>query len=402
MSLDLRTGRSVWLTEEKEKLSYKSLTEDISAEVVVVGGGVSGALVAHRLINTGMDVVLVDSRGIASGSTFASTAILSYETDLDLNELSKKVGMTHAVRVFRLGAEGIDYIEKIVNELGEECDFKRRNSVYFASTASDAKKIKEEFKLRKEHGFDPEFISIEKFKTLFSFSAYGAILTPKAAEINPVKFTRALIRNATSKGLRVFTDTKIVKYNGDNAEPFAVTDRGCVLRAKYFIFATGYETEEFLKQSKVTLASTYAIASLPLDEFPQWYERSILWETARPYLYIRTTADNRILVGGEDVNFVNEQSRDELLKEKSKILQDKFKKMFPQIPFKFSTAWTGTFAETDDSLPYIGRHKDWPGAYFALGYGGNGMTFDAIASKIIEDLILGKENRDASIFAFNR
>ena len=402
MSLDLRTGRSVWFIDEKEQPRHESLKQDISSEIAVIGGGINGALIAHRLTNMGMKVILVDSRDIALGSTFASTAILSYETDVLLGDLIKKIGEESAVRVFRAGIEAIDYIEEVISELDEDCDFKRRNSVYFASTESDAKSIEEEYLLRKRYGFDLRFLSREEFKVLFSFDVPCALLTPRAAQVNPVKLTRALIKTSIKKGLKVFSDTKIEKYNAHETEPSAVTDKGHTIVAKHFIFATGYETEQFLKQKKVKLLSTYAIASEPVESFPGLYERSTIWETASPYLYIRTTTDNRIIVGGEDVNFFDEKKRDKLLSEKAKILQDKFQKMFPKITFKLSTVWTGTFAESEDSLPYIGVHKDFPGAFFSLGYGGNGTTFAAMASRIIPDLILGKDNNDADIFSFDR
>lgn len=108
------------------------------------------------------------------------------------------------------------------------------------------------------------------------------------------------------------------------------------------------------------------------------------------------------MAGGEDVDFVDEVKRDCLLPAKTKTLVRKLRKMFPRIPWKLATAWTGTFAESDDGLPYIGPHEDFPGAQFALGYGGNGITSAAIASLIIPDLISGAKNADAEIFRFGR
>ena len=107
-------------------------------------------------------------------------------------------------------------------------------------------------------------------------------------------------------------------------------------------------------------------------------------------------------MGGEYVDFVDEKKRDRLLPSKTKALEKKIRKLMPGIKWKLSTAWTGTFAETKDGLPYIGKHPNFPGALFALGYGGNGITFAAIASMIIPDLIRGRHNPDALIFRFDR
>jgi NADPH-dependent 2,4-dienoyl-CoA reductase/sulfur reductase-like enzyme len=84
MSLDLRTGLPVWLINRKQIAGHRKLAKDIRCEVAVVGGGVSGALIAHRLVNLGRQVIIVDRRDVGMGSTMASTAILSYEPDVHL------------------------------------------------------------------------------------------------------------------------------------------------------------------------------------------------------------------------------------------------------------------------------------------------------------------------------
>ena len=76
--------------------------------------------------------------------------------------------------------------------------------------------------------------------------------------------------------------------------------------------------------------------------------------------------------------------------------------MFPELPFKLDFAWAGTFVETEDGLPYIGSIKQLPHTYFALGYGGNGVTFSQLAAEILCDLLMGAENKDAGIYSFER
>jgi glycine/D-amino acid oxidase-like deaminating enzyme len=65
-------------------------------------------------------------------------------------------------------------------------------------------------------------------------------------------------------------------------------------------------------------------------------------------------------------------------------------------------AWAGVFGETKDGLPYIGPHQQFPLGLFALGYGGNGITFSLIAAEIIRDALLGRSNPDAQLFGFDR
>jgi glycine/D-amino acid oxidase-like deaminating enzyme len=128
-----------------------------------------------------------------------------------------------------------------------------------------------------------------------------------------------------------------------------------------------------------------------------------VWESARPYLYARTTPDDRVMVGGEDVSFRNPDHRDALVPSKASTLLEKVRRLFPRIEMEPAYGWAGTFGETRDGLPYIGAH---PGVdnrvQYALGYGANGMPFSAIAAQIITARVLGKRHRYRDTFAFDR
>jgi len=117
---------------------------------------------------------------------------------------------------------------------------------------------------------------------------------------------------------------------------------------------------------------------------------------------MRITKDNRIIVGGRDEEFYNPTRRDRLIKRKTALLKKDFLKLFPAVDFIPEFSWTGTFGSTQDALPYIGTYTKTPHTYYALGFGGNGITFSLIAAEIITDLICGKKNKDASLYAFNR
>jgi glycine/D-amino acid oxidase-like deaminating enzyme len=119
-------------------------------------------------------------------------------------------------------------------------------------------------------------------------------------------------------------------------------------------------------------------------------------------LYLRTTSDNRAIVGGEDVPYATAHKSDQLIARKTQKLQRRFARMFPRLDLEVSYTWAGTFGETKNGLAYIGQTPEFPHAYFALSYGGNGITFSVIAAKIITDLHLGRPNPDANIFRFDR
>ena len=180
------------------------------------------------------------------------------------------------------------------------------------------------------------------------------------------------------------------------------TEQGKQIAAKYAVIACGYESVNYLPKKIGILNSTFAFASEPLPTSTIWYDNCIFWTTGEPYLYGRTTSDNRIMFGGEDEPFYDPPKRDTLLPRKTKVLKTKFEKLFPDLPIQVDYSWAGTFIDTPDGLPYIGSFKQLAKTYFALGYGGNGITFSELAAKMVVDLILEKDSSDVQMFAFDR
>ncbi|HEY7118428.1 MAG TPA: FAD-binding oxidoreductase, partial [Tepidisphaeraceae bacterium] len=253
---------------------------------------------------------------------------------------------------------------------------------------------------------DVDYLSESDVRRRFVFDRPAALLSRQAARVDPVALTTALIRAALDRGLRAFAQTQIETYDfdrGGGGITLTSSAHRC-LRADHVIFATGYETPEFLKNIDVKLKSTYAIAarcdarSLPTGtgEFP------LVWESGSPYFYVRTDGPSRIIAGGEDDDLVDPAIRDARIPQKAATLAKKLATLFPHLSFEVDCAWAGTFAQTPDGLPYIGPHREFPRGLFALGYGGNGITFGLIAARLLRDRILGINNPDADLFRFDR
>lgn len=400
--MDLKSGQLYWLTGSDQPPHYPVLERDVVCEVAVVGGGITGALAAYYLAEAGIEVVLVDKRSVARGSTSATTALLLPELDTHLGRLIDLVGEKHAVRSYRLGVRAIDAIETLTRTLGDPCGFERKPSLYLASSERDADELAREWKLRRKHGIDVELLGRADLEACYSFRRPAALRSRAGAQVDPFRLTLRLIERAWQHGLRVYEHTAVIGYEPQAGGITLLTGGGPKVRARRVVFATGYESQQHLRQATVQLTSTYAVASEPIERFPGWQDRCLIWETARPYLYLRTTADNRVLIGGADEEFQDPGRRDALLPEKCRFLREQFREMFPEIRFEAAYTWAGTFGGTRDGLPYIGEAPDFPGACFALGYGGNGMTFGMIAAEILRDRYLGRVNPDAEIFRFGR
>lgn len=400
--MDLKSGQLYWPLKNGLLADYPALHENLSCDVAIIGGGITGALVAYHLAEANLECVVLDKRDIGYGSTSATTGLLQYEIDTPLVDLIEQVGVQHAVRAYQLCLEAIAKIEYLTEDVGDGCSFYRKKSVYLASRKSDVPALRSEYEVRRQHGIDVEFLEQSDIEELFSFSRPAAILSHTAGQVDAYRLTHRLLHKAYERGVRVYDRTAVKSYEHGRRGVTLVTDRDTRVEARRVVFATGYESQQYLKQKIVNLKSTYALVSEPLETLAGWYERCLIWETARPYFYLRTAPGNRALIGGEDEDFVDATRRDRLIGKKSRQLSQKFRRLFPAIDMEIAYAWAGTFGETKDGLAYIGETPEFPNGLFALGFGGNGITFSIVAAEMLRDLCLGKSNPDLAIFRFDR
>jgi glycine/D-amino acid oxidase-like deaminating enzyme len=400
--MELVAGYPFWLLKTGLHHQYPRLLENAKCQAVIIGGGISGALTAYYLTLAGVECILVDGRSIGLGSTCASTSLLQYELDIPLHRLKKRVGAYKAERAYQLCGEAVDKLVNLMDHIGFR-NFKKGKSLYFSVHRRDKKFMKEEWLARKEAGFEVELLSHEEMKKKYSLEAAYGILSGKAATNNAYALTHEILQYCLRKGLKVFDRTKIKSIDYKKEQVILKTEEGCLITADYAINATGYEVINFVGEKIVDLDCTYAIVSegeAKKDEPEK--DHVIMWDTDDPYLYLCPTVENRVIVGGRDERFITVKTMHGYLDKKASLLEKDFKKLFPSYSFKKEFAWSGVFGKTKDSLPYIGNYPKTPRTFYALGFGGNGITFSLVAAEIITDLLLGKKNKNADIFSFSR
>jgi glycine/D-amino acid oxidase-like deaminating enzyme len=204
------------------------------------------------------------------------------------------------------------------------------------------------------------------------------------------------------EGIQVFDHTEIKSILEGKKGVTLITTAGNTIKARKLVIACGYESGKYIPKKVEELHTTYAIVSEPFDVNKFWYRNALIWETAKPYLYLRATSDNRILIGGKDDNFHDARLRDAKLPSRARALETAFRKLLPHLEFRTDFKWAGVFASTRDGLPYIGQIPNRAHSYFALGFGGNGIIFSVIAARLITSMITGKKSKDADIFSFSR
>lgn len=396
--MNLSSDLPFWTVRNGLLGTYPPLDRDLRCDAAIIGGGISGALIAHRLVKKGVKCVLIDRRDIGHGSTSASTALLQYEIDTPLHKLRKLVEPAAADRAYLLGIETIDQLQKLA---GTDCGFALRPSLQFADRETDIPGLHKECEVRRSLGIQVKEMDMHDLRRNGLIGA-GALRSAVAAEVDPYRLTHRLLRLASRNGLEVFDRTAGRRYERQKDGLTVHTDRGHKIRCRSVFFASGYETANILPQKIVSIRSTYAFVSEPMPDLDWWKDRSLIWGTGDPYSYMRTTSDRRVLVGGEDDDVLEPSRRNRQIKKKTALLSKRFNKIFPDVAIEPAFDWAGAFGSTKDGLGYIGSHPSFPRAYFGLGFGGNGITFSQIAARILTDLFLGRKNPDARVFRFDR
>lgn len=400
--MDLSTGLPFWLVKNGLPYDYPQLDNNINCEVIILGGGITAAINAFILIEAGIPCVLIEKRSIGLGSTIATTALLQYQIDTPLSTLIELRGERHAKKAYCLCAESIDTLAKISKKVGYD-DFERKSSLYFASYKKDVAMLKKEYELHTSLGLDIQYWDENTVKEKMGFSAPAALYSNHSAQIDAYKLCHLIFQYCIKKGLKIYDRSEIVDIQHSKNGVALKSIQGHKLKCNKLIYATGFEVVNLIDKNIVQLQSTWAIVSQQIEHQKEfWYQNCLIWESKEAYLYLRTTADKRIMLGGRDEETNNPKIRQAKLALKTRQLADDFAKLFPKLRFQPEFSWSGTFGVTKDGLPYIGHYAPKPNGLFSLGFGGNGITFSVIAAEIIRDILFKKANPNEAIFAFDR
>lgn len=400
--MDLKSGYPYWAIRNGLMRAFPKLQSDESCEVAIIGGGITGALIANELAQAGHDVALVEQRDIAWGSTAASTALLQYEIDTPMIDLAKRYGERNAVLAYQSCADAIPMLQSLAREVGK-VDFARMDSLYYASRGRDVAAMTDELALRKKHGFDADWLDDDHLWDRYGIRAPGAILTRLAGCIDPYRMTYRLLARLSRGGTRIYDRSRVTSMRAGARAVTLITDEGTLL-ARHVVLAAGYATQKWLKSSVAANRSSYAFITDPLSASTSGaLNKTMVWESARPYLYLRATSDGRLLVGGEDDAIDIPAKRDASVDAKAGTLVKKVARAMPALVLEPAFAWAGTFAETPDGLPFFGTHPEYgPRVQFAMAYGGNGITYSMLGAHLIRAAIERRKHRLMHLFSFQR
>lgn len=397
----VRTGRSVWEARRLPPLRYAPIRRDTRTDVLIIGAGISGAMVADALSDAGCQVTVVDRRRPIAGSTTASTALLQYEIDTPLVHLIRQVGQRDAHRIWRRSKMALEALKERARHLEIDAEYVDCNSLYLDGDLLSPRALKAEAAARQRAGFEVTWIDAPGVKARFGISGRSAILSYGNLAVDPRRLAHGFLNAAAARGARLASPVEVASVRPTRGGVMATTTTGRAITARYLVFATGYELPKGVPRAGHTIASTWAIATRPQPR-RLWPERCFIWEASAPYLYLRVGPNQRIICGGEDEEFADEASRDALIPRKVAALERKLHALLPGVDARADYAWCGSFGGSTTGTPSIGPVPGMPHCFAVLGYGGNGITFSALAAQIVRASVLGVADPDCDLFSFRR
>jgi glycine/D-amino acid oxidase-like deaminating enzyme len=274
--LDLRTGRPVWEAYRAPRIPTQGLTQDVRCDVLVVGLGISGAMLAEALTAEGLSVIGVDRRGAMLGSTAATTALVQFEIDQPLCELSSKIGVSDAEQAWQRSRLAVTNLWGRIDELGIDCGMAARSSLYLAGNALDSGELRKEAEARRSTGIRATYLTPAVLKEKFGIARKGAVLSHDNIALDPRKLTAGFLGAALARKARFFTPVEVTALAGGTNGVAAETKGGPTITARQVVLATGYELLDVVPAETHSIISTYAIATKP-QKSRLWPGAAFIW-----------------------------------------------------------------------------------------------------------------------------
>lgn len=379
---DLRklTPQSYWIESIKNTASeHPQLTENIKADVVIVGGGIAGITCAYLLGKEGLSVVVLEADRIARGTTGHTTAKVTSQHNLIYNKLIRQMGTEMAQQYASANETAISEIKKLTEALKIGCDFETQSAFVFTESDEYIQELYDELNAALNLGIQAEYAE----SIPLPFTVKGALRFNNQAQFHPLKYTLSLAEAFITGGGRIFEKTRAVEVGFD--EGFCIiTAQGKKVISDKLIIASHYpfNNKHGMYFTRIYQERSYITAIKAAEPYPGGMYISAE-QPVRSLRSQKTDNGELILVGGAR----HKTGQCEDTWKKYEELLDFANPYFTvtDIPYR----WSAQDCMTLDNLPYAGQFaEDTPNLYIASGFGKWGMTNSMASAMLLKDLIV--------------
>jgi glycine/D-amino acid oxidase-like deaminating enzyme/nitrite reductase/ring-hydroxylating ferredoxin subunit len=378
-------NESLWIATTNQT-NYPTLSKDISADAVVVGGGIAGISTAYLLQEAGIKTLVLDMRRICLGVTGNTTAKVTSLHDLIYTHLTSHFGKEQAKMYAEANETAIGFIEKISKEKKINCDFRRLPSFTFTTEEKEVEKFKKEVEAAKTLGLPASFTT----DVPLPFKVKAAVRFENQAIFHPRKFVLGLAKEFVKNGGQIFENTKATEVAENKTSVVVKTEKGKVT-AKQLVIASHFPFfDRGFYFARLYPYRSYVLAVELKEKVPQAILINLKQDSYRPHSYEQKDI---LIAGGGDHKTGEEPDTTSCYT----YVQDRVKKEFSVKNILYR--WSTQDNYTPDKVPYIG--KDIPTSkrvFVATGFNGWGMTHGMVSAILLKDMITGKKNEWETLY----
>lgn len=403
-----RYGVAPWIDNfpAKRRPDYPRLRGEHTAQVVIIGGGMTGCATAYACVIAGLQPVLIEAERLAQGgSTGRSAGLLLPEPGPPFRNVVNAYGLRAARRMFNAWRHAALDGAALLRRLSIPCGLEPRDSLLVAYR-DEERDLDREYGARHAVGIEGTRLTPKQVKALSALDSSGAIRLRDGFALDPYRACLGIASAAAKRGAILFERTRVqkVRFSRRNVE---VHVDGGVVRAQTAIVATGTATEEFKPLRRhFKRRETYLVLSEPMPAAVrrQVGDRTVSLRSWRsPGRRVCWTRDDRMLVIGGDQDETPARKRDAVLVQRTGQLMYEALTMYPTISgLRPQYGWDARYGETADGLMYIGPHRNYPRHLFALGGHADSLSGAFLAARILTRAVRGVPEKGDDVFGWTR
>jgi glycine/D-amino acid oxidase-like deaminating enzyme len=411
-----RYGISPWiaLTPKSRVPDYSRLRGSQTADVVIIGGGITGCATAYACALAGVRAIVLEADRVGQGSGGRSAGLLLPDPGPAFRDIEQMHGRRPARTAFdswrRASLEGAALLRRLNIKCGLEPVTPLIVAARDPSTALGAgaeKTLQREFDARSKAGVGGSWLTRKLLGSLTAPDmAPAAIRMRDACVLDAYRACLGLSAAAASRGAVIFERSRVRKVKVARRHVDVIAEGGQV-RASTVIVATGTATMEFRQLRRhFKRRESYLVLTEPMPAAirKQLGRRDTTFRDTRdPHRRVRFTEDGRILVAGATQDETAERKRPAILVQRTGQLMYELLTMFPVISGLMPEyGWELISGETADGLMYIGPHRNYPRHLFALGSGGDSVTGSFLAARILVRTLQNASEKEDEVWSWTR
>lgn len=402
-----RYGISPWLDAVplKKRREFPAFRGVITHPVVIVGGGMSGAMAAYACASAGLKVMLLEADRIGVGGSGRATGLFSGEAAESYRELEARAGRRAARAMFAAMESAPRELAAVVKRLGIRANFDLASALRVIGSAQSDKLIRREIAAREEANLITGFVPGVTVTKQTAIESAGAMKLPDAGFVDPLKLTLGFLGAALKKGAKVYEKSAVRKITFTRKTATAFLDSGAITTTNLAI-CIGEPTSLFKPLKRhLRHEDRYAVLTEPLSaavraELGQ--RRSVLSDSDTPPHQLWFTADHRALFTGADQKRPADRLRNQTLVQRTGQLMYELSRMYPAISGAMPEyGWDVPLAHPIDGVLYAGAHRNFPFHHFAFGTS-HDPARAFLASRIILRGVQGRPEKGDEFFSFAR